>query len=98
MIHIEFKKGQGLGNQLWLYFAAVSISKKLKTEVKIKKYNQFVGRDFIKLKQSKTKSIAYKNEFHEHFYYDQRINHVSYFLIKDFQILKKYFIGRLFSG
>lgn len=89
MIHIEFKKGQGLGNQLWLYFAAVSISKKLKTEVKIKKYNQFVGRDFIKLKQSKTKSIAYKNEFREHFYYDQRINHVSHFFDKRFLDIKK---------
>ena len=89
MIFIEFKKGQGLGNQLWLYFAAVSISKKLKTEVKIKNYNHFVGKDFINLNQSKKNVKNYNNIFHERFYYDQRINHISHFYDERFYKIKK---------
>lgn len=89
MIFIEFKEGQGLGNQLWLYFAAVSISKKLKTEVKIINYNQFVGKDFIKLNQSKKNVTTYDNIFHERFYYDHRIKHISHFYDERFYEINK---------
>lgn len=89
MIFIEFKEGQGLGNQLWLYFAALSISIKLKTEVKIINYNKFVGKNFIKLKQSKKRGKGYKYSFHEHYYYDPRINHASHFFDQRFSDIKK---------
>lgn len=89
MIFIEFKKGQGLGNQLWLYFAAVSISKKLKTEVKIKNYNHFVGKSFIKLNQYKKNITTYNSIFNERFYYDQRINHISHFYDDRFNKITK---------
>ena len=39
MIYINFKKGQGLGNQLWLYASALNIAKKRSDEfVKEQKY------------------------------------------------------------
>lgn len=89
MIFIEFKEGQGLGNQLWLYFAALSISIRLKTQVKIINYNKFVGKNFIKLKQSRKRRKDYKYSFREHYYYDPRINHVSHFFDQRFSDIKK---------
>ena len=89
MIFIEFKEGQGLGNQLWLYFAALSISIRLKTQVKIINYNKFVGKNFIKLKQSRKRRKDYKYSFQEHYYYDPRINHVSHFFDQRFSDIKK---------
>ena len=89
MIYIKFEKGQGLGNQLWLYAAAISISKKLKCQVHIINYSEFVGKKFIILKRSRKKNKKIKFIFKERFYYDAKIKHVSHFYDNRFTASKK---------
>ena len=89
MIYIKFEKGQGLGNQLWLYAAAISISKKLKCQVHIINYSEFVGKKFIILKRSRKKNKKIKFIFKERFYYDAKIKHVSHFYDNRFTSIKK---------
>jgi len=50
MLLISFKYGQGLGNQLWILFTALSLSSTNKKKLVIENYKYFVGRDFITLK------------------------------------------------
>ena len=47
MLNISFKNGQGLGNQLWMFAAAKSISEKLNIELNIFEFSKFKGRDFL---------------------------------------------------
>lgn len=49
MIIYEFKEGQGLGNQLWCFFALYNISLKLKREFRYIDIHKFKGRNFINL-------------------------------------------------
>ena len=39
MIRIKFEEGQGLGNQLWLFSAAKSISEKLNYKLEIENFD-----------------------------------------------------------
>lgn len=55
MIYINFKKGQGLGNQLWLYASALNIAKKNNMKLIILNYKNFVAKSFLTLKFSKLK-------------------------------------------
>ena len=49
MLNISFQDGQGLGNQLWLFSAAKSISEKLKVKLNIYGYKKFKGKSFLYL-------------------------------------------------
>ena len=46
MIKIIFKNGQGLGNQLWLFAVAKSVSEKLVQDLFIEDFEKFKGKDF----------------------------------------------------
>ena len=41
MIKIIFENGQGLGNQLWMFAVAKSISEELRVQLKIYEYRKF---------------------------------------------------------
>ena len=49
MIVIEFKNGQGLGNQLWNFAVAKSISEKLNVGLNIYDFRKFKGQGFLNL-------------------------------------------------
>ena len=84
MIKISFKKGQGLGNQLWLYTSAKSISEKLNFDLKILDFDNFKGKEFLSLNYQKknkheindSEKESIKNIFHEF--------NLSYQLISNF--------------
>ena len=111
MIRIKFRSGQGLGNQLWLFASAKSISEKLNYDLEIEDIEKFKGLDFIKLDcdnfaNKKTKINNYK-VFNERQYYDSELKYIisdfdaNVLNIKDETILEglyqseKYFFGNL---
>lgn len=59
MIIIEFLEGQGLGNQLWNYFAGIGISMANDMEVRICSISNFKGSSFLNLKVSECSSQDY---------------------------------------
>ena len=61
MIKIIFKDGQGLGNQLWLFAVAKSVSEKLEQQLIIEDLEKFKGKDFLILDY-----IAPPNKINEH--------------------------------
>ena len=83
MIKIIFKKGQGLGNQLWLFCSAKSIAEELKVDLQIIDYQYFKGKDFLKLactnyfenKYEKYPTIK-ENIFFERSYYDRGLEYL----------------------
>ena len=92
MIFIKFKFGQGLGNQLWLLFAALNFSIFYKKKLIIENYKYFLGKDFISLKNIKIFSA--KNnfnkvqiyDFYEVLYYEKKLK--SYINIYDERVYK----------
>ena len=85
MLNISFKNGQGLGNQLWMFAAAKSISEKLNIELNIFEFSKFKGRDFLILdnKNNYDNSIKeYKFSenieiFNERFFYDKDLQYIA---------------------
>lgn len=86
MIKIIFENGQGLGNQLWLFAVAKSLSEKLKKDLFIENINKFKGKDFLILDytspQNKLNS-NYKNfyindfkTFSERIYFDSELKYI----------------------
>lgn len=63
MILINFKDGQGLGNQFWLLFTAIYLSKKLNRELKIRNFNKFKGKTLISNKLIKEFKSFNRNDF-----------------------------------
>lgn len=59
MIIIEFLEGQGLGNQLWNYFAGIGISMANDMEVRIFSVSNFKGSSFLNLKVSECSNQDY---------------------------------------
>ena len=103
MIKIIFKEGQGLGNQLWLFAVAKSLSERLDKELKIEGFEKFKGKNFLNLdymhfenKNQKINSIKYE-VFNEKIYYDSELKYlVSNFdenilKISDYTILEGIF-------
>lgn len=92
MIFIKFKFGQGLGNQLWLLFAALNFSIFYKKKLIIENYKYFLGKDFISLKNIKI--FSSKNnfnkikiyDFYEVLYYEKKLK--SYINIYDEGVYK----------
>tara|TARA_A100000164_G_scaffold379520_1_gene424032 strand:+ start:843 stop:1823 length:981 start_codon:yes stop_codon:yes gene_type:complete len=81
MVSIIFKEGQGLGNQLWLYASAKSISEKLGLNLEIQNFHKFKALDFLKLDinlTSKSESIIKKEMtiFNEKLYYDSELKYI----------------------
>lgn len=90
MILITFKYGQGLGNQLWLLFSALSIAAKYKKKLVIENYKFFIGKNFIKLKniiifnnKHNFQDFEYENYF-EPLFYAPKLN--SYISLYDHKI------------
>jgi len=54
MIALEFKKGQGLGNQLWNYVVLRKIAEKKGLEYKILNINNFKGKNFLEIEFTNT--------------------------------------------
>jgi|LakMenEpi03Aug12_release.lakeMendotaPanAssembly.Ray.scaffolds.fasta_scaffold01911_19 hypothetical protein len=79
MIYINFKKGQGLGNQLWLYATGTSLAKKINKGLIILNYENFIGKSFIKLKYFKSNKKKFEHIFYERFYYDHNIKFINHF-------------------
>ena len=82
MIKIIFRNGQGLGNQLWLFAVAKSLSEKLKQDLFIEDIKKFKGKDFLILDyispQNKVNS-NYKNDFKtfsERIYFDSELKYI----------------------
>ncbi|KGF91956.1 MULTISPECIES: hypothetical protein [Prochlorococcus] len=61
MILLKFKKGQGLGNQLWNYVVLRSIADLNNFKFKIIDYKNFKAKDFLDIQISNTEE-NYKNE------------------------------------
>ena len=59
MIITEFYRGQGFGNQLWLYAVVRSASRKLSCDFSIISYHRFKGRNFLNLDPGQ--SLDYKS-------------------------------------
>ena len=57
MIVLSFKKGQGLGNQLWNYVVLRSVAEHNNYEFKLINYDLFLAKDFLKLQISDTKKV-----------------------------------------
>ena len=85
MLNISFKNGQGLGNQLWMFAVAKSISEKLNIELNIFEFSKFKGRDFLILdnKNNYNNSIKeYKFSenieiFNERLFYDKDLKYIA---------------------
>ena len=73
-IAIEFKDGQGLGNQLWYYMAGLGISKKKKYDLEIYCYDKFKAKNFINLYGKKKEGICRYKKIEEISYYDEELN------------------------
>ena len=61
MLVLSFKKGQGLGNQLWNYVVLRSVAEHNNYEFKLLNYDLFLAKDFLKLQISDTKKVFEKN-------------------------------------
>ncbi len=83
MIRIKFEKGQGLGNQLWLFASAKSISEKLNYEMRIENFHNFKGIDFLDLEyknfseKEKNKGKIKISEFYERLFYDSNLKYIA---------------------
>lgn len=73
MLYINFKDGQGLGNQLWIFAVAKSISEKLNVELNIYDFKKFKGKDFLILDKTNN--------------YDNSIN--DYKVSKEIEVFKE---------
>ena len=79
MIYIEFKEGQGLGNQLWLYSTLRSISEYKQLDYGVFGFKNFKGSSFLDIKESS--NIILKktkiNYFYEQNYEDKDLKNIS---------------------
>ena len=87
MVSIIFKEGQGLGNQLWLYASAKSISEKLGLNLQIQNFYKFKALDFLKLDidlSPKSESSIKKEMiiFNEKLYYDSELKYYPTYSLK----------------
>ena len=65
MILLKFKKGQGLGNQLWNYVVLRSAAEFNSLKFRLLNYENFLGKDFIDIKIENThESYDIKNLLH----------------------------------
>lgn len=86
MLVIEFKKGQGLGNQLWNYASLRSIARYKKFSYRVMSFDNFKGTDFIKIKERDTDEEINKIDlqlFKEKHYYDNDLKCFVYGYDKD---------------
>lgn len=92
MLVIEFKKGQGLGNQLWTYAALRSIAFHKKLNYSVTNFENFKGKDFIKIEERDTdqeiNNINFKH-FNEKYFYDNDLNCFVYGYDKDFKNIEE---------
>ncbi len=77
MLVLSFKKGQGLGNQLWNYVVLRSVAEHNNYKFKLLNYDLFLAKDFLKLQVSDTKKVFDKkllNSFKEKSLFDTKLN------------------------
>lgn len=74
MINIEFEKGAGLGNQLWLYASMRGIAKQLNKKFSITNYDNFKGKDFLLIDKGIENQDSDFRDFFEELIYDDFFN------------------------
>ena len=91
MIYIKFKKGQGLGNQLWLYASGLSIAEKLNQSFQVLNYENFKAKNFLEIKKFQSSKLNDENSlrqlrnsnegeidiFHESLYFDANLKFIA---------------------
>ena len=85
MLNIIFKEGQGLGNQLWNFAVAKSLSEKLNVGLNIYDFRKFKGKGFLKLDNKNNFEYSineYKFSkdieiFNERTFYDYQLRYLS---------------------
>ena len=85
MLNISFKDGQGLGNQLWNFAVAKSLSEKLNLELNIYDFRKFKGKGFLDLDNENNFEYSineYKFSkdieiFNERIFYDSELKYIS---------------------
>ena len=99
MLNISFKDGQGLGNQLWMFAAAKSISEKLNVDLNIYEFKKFKGRSFLKLDNKNNYNYSinkYKYSknikiFNEKIFYDSDLRYVASDYDEGFRNFRRFF-------
>ena len=82
MLQISFKEGQGLGNQLWLFAVAKSLSEELALDLEIKDFEKFKGKNFLNLDYKNKRNTLLKSSiknfiiFNERVYYDSELKYI----------------------
>lgn len=85
MINIAFKNGQGLGNQLWMFAVAKSISEELGVKLNIYEFSKFKGKSFLILDNENNHEYGIQEynhpkkieTFHERIFYDHDLKYSS---------------------
>ena len=77
MIICEFKDGQGLGNQLWNYATARSISDKLSMDFKVLGYQYYKGHGFLNIDKGSSAEVEEYLVFYEALYYDKELKYLA---------------------
>ena len=102
MLLIEFKEGQGLGNQLWNYAALRSIAQYKGYTFKVVNYENFKGKNFIKIKKSNSKKNIQRNkytQFKEKCFYDNDLSCFVYGYDKEvLNVQKNTFLDGVFQS
>ena len=85
MLNISFKEGQGLGNQLWNFAVAKSLSEKLNVGLNIYDFRKFKGKSFLNLDNKNNfeysiNEYKFSNDieiFNERTFYDYQLRYIS---------------------
>lgn len=81
MIFIKFKKGQGLGNQLWNYVTLRSIANFLSYDYRVLDFENFKGINFLDIDKTSNNTFKYDekslNNFYEDLFYDKDLKTIS---------------------
>lgn len=80
---VEFKDGQGLGNQLWCYASVRSIAEYLGLEFKTFGFDRFKGKSFLDIEKESSAGGNYREESvewrvrKEKLYYDKDLDYIG---------------------
>jgi hypothetical protein len=77
MLKIKFESGQGLGNQLWNYCSIRSIANKLSQKFCVDGYENFHGKNFLKIDLGEPAVDLEFTLFNERIYYDIDLEYFS---------------------
>ena len=80
MLFSKFKKGQGLGNQLWNYVTLRSIANALSKDFRVLNFKFFKGKDFLEIDETNNPNKFYDENnldiFYEELFYDRELDSI----------------------